>query len=64
LSNSDRIVSQQEVQLKVPEAYTRDVGRGMTRIDHAAMDALGTSNGDILEFKGKRRTVAKSDVST
>ncbi len=59
MSNSDRIVSQQQVQLKVLEAYTRDVGRGVARIDYAAMDALGASTGDVIEFKGKRRTVAK-----
>jgi len=59
LSSSDRIVSQQQAQLKVLEAYTRDVGRGVTRIDYAAMDALGASTGDVIEFKGKRKTVAK-----
>jgi len=33
-------MSQQQVQLKVLEAYTRDVGRGVARIDYDAMDAL------------------------
>jgi transitional endoplasmic reticulum ATPase len=45
--------------LKVLEAYTRDVGRGVARIDYDAMDALDASTGDIIEIKGKRRTVAK-----
>jgi len=52
-------VSQQQVQLKVLEAYTRDVGRGVARLDYAAMDSLGASTGDVIEIKGKRRTVAK-----
>ncbi|MGD0319491.1 MAG: AAA family ATPase [Nitrososphaerales archaeon] len=52
-------MSQQQVQLKVLEAYTRDVGRGVARIDYDAMDALDASTGDVVEIKGKRRTVAK-----
>ena len=45
--------------LKVLEAYTRDVGRGVARIDYESMDNLGASTGDVVEIKGKRRTVAK-----
>ncbi len=59
MSERDPGVSQQQVQLKVLEAYTRDVGRGVARIDYDAMDALDASTGDVIEIKGKRRTVAK-----
>jgi transitional endoplasmic reticulum ATPase len=59
LSESGSGMSQQPVQLKVLEAYTRDVGRGVARIDYDAMDALDASTGDVIEIKGKRRTVAK-----
>src|SRR5438445_968251 len=59
LSESDKSVSQQRVQLKVLEEYTRDVGRGVARLDYEAMDALGASTGDVIEIHGKRRTVAK-----
>jgi len=45
--------------LKVLESYTRDVGRGIARIDYATMDALNVTTGDIIEIKGKKRTVAK-----
>ena len=46
--------------LKVQEAYTRDVGRGVARIDYESMDSLRASTGDVIEIKGgKRRTVAK-----
>ncbi len=59
MSESGSGVSQQQVQLKVLEAYTRDVGRGVARIDYDAMDALDASTGDVIEIRGKRRTVAK-----
>ena len=45
--------------LKVLEAYTRDVGRGVARIDYDSMDSLTASTGDVIEIRGKRRTVAK-----
>src|ERR687885_2035307 len=46
--------------LKVLEAYTRDVGRGVARIDYDSMNSLHVSTGDVIEVKGdKRRTVAK-----
>lgn len=59
MSESGSGVSQQQVQLKVLEAYTRDVGRGVARIDYDAMDAMDASTGDVVEIRGKRRTVAK-----
>ncbi len=52
-------MSQNSLTLKVLEAYTRDVGRGVARIDYDSMDALNCSTGDVIEIKGKRRTVAK-----
>ncbi len=52
-------MSQNTLSLKVLEAYTRDVGRGVARIDYDSMDTLNASTGDVIEVKGKRRTVAK-----
>ena len=52
-------MSQNALTLKVLEAYTRDVGRGVARIDYDSMDTLNASTGDVIETKGKRRTVAK-----
>ena len=52
-------MSQNALSLKVLEAYTRDVGRGVARIDYDSMDTLSASTGDVIEVKGKRRTVAK-----
>src|SRR4030066_2497738 len=52
-------MSQRSSSLKVLEAYTRDVGRGVARIDYDSMDSLTASTGDVIEIRGKRRTVAK-----
>ncbi len=45
--------------LKVAEALSKDVGRGIARIDPAYMENLGVSIGDIVQIDGKRKTVAK-----
>lgn len=50
---------QQELTLKVVEAFTKDVGRGLARIDPADMKLLDADVGDIIEIIGKRTTVAK-----
>lgn len=52
-------MSQNELSLKVLEAYVRDVGRGVAKIDMGAMDTIGASTGDAVEIKGRRRTVSK-----
>ncbi|HEX5982544.1 MAG TPA: AAA family ATPase, partial [Nitrososphaeraceae archaeon] len=52
-------MSQNSISLKVLEAYTRDVGRGIARIDYDTMDSLAVSTGDVVEIRGKRRTTAK-----
>ena len=48
-----------EVVLKVTEAYTRDVGRGVVRIDYDAMDSIDAATGEVIELKGKRKSVGK-----
>ena len=45
--------------LKILEAYTRDVGKGIARIDYDTMDSLNAVTGDIIRITGKRITVAK-----
>ena len=44
-------MSENELSLKVLEAYTRDVGRGVARIDYDSMDTLNASTGDVIEIK-------------
>ena len=47
------------ISLKIFEAYSRDVGKGCARIDYDTMKLLSATSGDVVELKGKRRTVAK-----
>ncbi|MEE9593640.1 MAG: AAA family ATPase, partial [Thermoplasmata archaeon] len=44
--------------LRVTEAKTKDVGRGIARLDPAVMKALGLTTGDIISIEGKKRTAA------
>jgi transitional endoplasmic reticulum ATPase len=43
----------------VHEAYTRDIGRGVIRIDKNTMDELMITSGDVVEILGKKKAVAK-----
>jgi len=45
--------------LKVAEASTKDVGRGIVRLDPADFQKIGVEVGDVVTLKGKRETVAK-----
>ena len=51
-------MKESEKVLRVAEARTKDVGRGIARIDPAVMEALEISEADIVEIEGDRRTVA------
>ncbi len=48
-----------DLTLKVTEAFSKDVGRGVARIDPGDMKLLDADVGDIIEIAGKRTTVAK-----
>ena len=41
-------MTESELSLKILEAYTRDVGRGVARIDYDSMDTLNASTGDVI----------------
>ena len=45
--------------LRVAEARTKDVGRGIARIDPQDIERIGATIGDIVQITGKRATVAK-----
>ena len=49
-----------KVTLRVAEAFKRDAGRGLARLPPQVMEKLNLSPGDLIEIKGKRRTVAKA----
>jgi transitional endoplasmic reticulum ATPase len=48
------------MELKVAEARSNDVGRGIARIDPATIQELNLTSGDVVEILGKRRTAAIS----
>jgi transitional endoplasmic reticulum ATPase len=45
--------------LKAAEAESRDVGRGIARLDPKDMEKIDVSVGDIIGLEGKKKTVAK-----
>ncbi|MDY6910546.1 MAG: CDC48 family AAA ATPase [Thermodesulfobacteriota bacterium] len=45
--------------LKVAEAGSKDVGRGIVRMDPADFQGIGVEVGDVVAIAGKRETVAK-----
>ena len=45
--------------LKVAEATTKDVGRGIVRFDPGDFEKLNVQVGDVVQVEGKRKTVAK-----
>lgn len=47
------------VTLRIAEAESKDVGRGLARIDPAIMEKLGVSIGDIILIEGKKDAPAK-----
>ncbi|MFZ2071392.1 MAG: CDC48 family AAA ATPase [Halobacteriota archaeon] len=47
------------MKLRISEAKTRDVGRGIARIDPDYMEQLKVTVGDIVEITGKRKAYAK-----
>ncbi|MBU2617256.1 MAG: AAA family ATPase, partial [Euryarchaeota archaeon] len=48
----------EEVTLRVAEAYHRDAGRGIARVDMATMKKLGLVSGDTIEIQGKQTAAA------
>ena len=48
------------VHLKVGEAFPKDVGRGLARMDPQEIQKLGIGVGDLIVIEGKRATSAKA----
>jgi transitional endoplasmic reticulum ATPase len=46
--------------LRVADAYQRDVGRGIARVDPKVVDQLGLTSGDVIQIIGKKKTTALS----
>ena len=51
-------MAKKEAVLRVAEAYYRDVGRSIARVDPEVMQELGLQSGDIIEIEGKSKVPA------
>ena len=51
-------MKQEEIVLKVSEAFQQDVGYGRARIDHQTRIDLDLSIGDVIEIEGTKTTAA------
>ena len=60
MTQTDPIAVDQALSLRVAEALPKDVGRGVVRLDPAAMERIGASIGDIVQVAGRRATVARA----
>jgi transitional endoplasmic reticulum ATPase len=49
---------QQNITLKVSEAFQQDVGYGRARIDHQTRIDLDLSIGEVIEIEGTKTTAA------
>ncbi|HEX7118314.1 MAG TPA: CDC48 family AAA ATPase [Longimicrobiales bacterium] len=58
MPEQDRRDEEQPVRLQVASAKPQDVGRGVARVDQAALRRLGLREGEIIEIVGKRSTGA------
>ncbi|HVB12990.1 MAG TPA: CDC48 family AAA ATPase [Nitrososphaerales archaeon] len=47
-----------EIELRVAEAQTRDVGRGIARVDSEIISKMGFATGDVIEIQGRKKTFA------
>ncbi len=57
--NSNHEKKDEKLILSVMEAMVSDAGHGIARIDQDTISKVGITSGDIVELRGKKRTVAK-----
>jgi transitional endoplasmic reticulum ATPase len=50
--------SKNEVEVRIAEALTRDVGRGIARVDPDIVSRMGWVSGDVIEIEGRKKTYA------
>ncbi len=58
MADADAAVEDRTVRLEVAAARQEESGRGVARMPRSAFQALGISDGDVVEIVGKRSTVA------
>ena len=49
----------EDIQLKVSESLTKDMGRGIARIDPLDMQAIGVKVGDVILISGQKQAAAR-----
>lgn len=52
------ITKKEEITLNVFDAYEKDIGKGVARIDYDSIDTLSVGNGPTIEIEGKKKTTA------
>ncbi|WP_375290070.1 CDC48 family AAA ATPase [Qipengyuania sp.] len=58
MADADAAIADKTVRLQVAAARQEESGQGIARLPRTALQALGVTEGDILEIVGKRSTVA------
>ena len=54
------MITNKQVVLRIAESLTKDVGRGIARLDPEILKDLDVQIGEILKIEGKRTTIAKA----
>ena len=58
MAESDAAIADRTVRLQVAAARQEESGQGIARMPRSAFQALGITEGDVVEITGKRSTVA------
>ncbi|MEP2236590.1 MAG: CDC48 family AAA ATPase [Alteripontixanthobacter sp.] len=58
MADADAATKERQVRLQVAAARQEESGQGIARMPRSAFQALGITEGDVVEIEGKRTTVA------
>lgn len=58
MADADAAIAEKTVRLQVAAARQEESGQGIARLPRSAFQALGVTEGDVLEITGKRATAA------
>ena len=53
-------MTEKNIELQVAESLQEDIGKGIARLSTLVMDELGIVSGDLVEVKGKNKSVVKA----
>ena len=60
MTQTDQLVEERTLTLRVAEALPKDAGRGLARLDPRDLAQLGVAVGDVVAITGTRTTVARA----